>query len=293
MRGLIALGLVMACAGCTSSMEVTRAFAPEDALTQQQTGRLTIVSVERGKESLPVPPSARVEADRIFWPNEPGEHVHLLLPGDVIQKDNLGRIVAVRSAGPDPVITRFVPGTASSPMGLAEVRGRLEDPATVLPLRAGDRVRMTGTFESDEPIPGGGHVKTTRSTGLIVGGIVLFALAYVPTAYIGATSKLKADKDLLIPFGGPWVDLAQRPKCVPPAGSDALPVNPCIIETISKVAIVTSGAVEALSAILIVAGIPSSTRISYEGDRIAMKPTLHVAPTMGAGGTGLRAFGTF
>jgi hypothetical protein len=294
MRSIVLVGFALACAGCSSSMDVTRTFTPVDAVAAEQGGRLSVVAVQRGAETLAVPPSARIEADRILWPNEPGEHIHRLAPGDVIQKDEAGRIVAVRSSGPDPVITRFVPGSASSPVGLAEVHGRLEDPATIVPLRPSDRVRMIGTFESDEPIPGGGHVKTTRSTGLLVGGIVLFVLAYAPTAYVGATSTNKADKDLLIPFGGPWVDLATRSKCVPPAGSELLPVSPCIVETISKIAIVGSGAIEALGAILIVAGIPSSTRVSYEGDKVAaLKPTLHVAPTMGAGGTGVRAFGTF
>jgi hypothetical protein len=129
---------------------------------------------------------------------------------------------------------------------------------------------------------------------LLVAGITLFVLSYAPTAYIGATSRLTTDRDLLVPLAGPWVDLAERPKCVAPAGSQALPVSPCLVETLSKVAIVTGGAVEALGAILIVAGIPSSTRVSYEGDKVsADKPTVHVLPTMGAGGTGVRAFGTF
>jgi hypothetical protein len=293
MRALFVLGFAGMCGACSSSLDVTRTFAPADAVSQQG-GRLTVVAVERGPETRAVPPGARLEADRIYWPNEPGEHTVRLMAGDVIQKDGEGRIVAVRSAGPEPIVTRFVAGTASSPVGTLEVKGRLADASTVIPLRPSDRVRMTGTFETDEPIPGGGHVKTTRSTGLLVGGLVVFALSYAPNVYVGATSPLRTDKDLLVPLAGPWVDLAERPKCVPPAGSQALPISPCIVETISKVAIVTGGAVEALGAILVVSGIPSSTRVSYEGDRFAIKrPTLAVVPTAGPGGTGLGAAGTF
>jgi hypothetical protein len=269
-------------------------LTPADAASQQG-GRLSPVAVERGLETFLVPPGARVEPDRVFWPNEPGEYVYKLSSTDVFERNRAGQIVAVRSLGPDPVVRRFIPGTVSFPIGIDEVRGRLADPSTIIPLRSSDRVRMTGTFESDESIPGGGHVKTTRSTGLIVAGVTLFALSYAPTVYVGATSTLKADRDLLVPLAGPWLDLAQRPKCVPPPGSEALPVNPCIVETISKAVIVASGAVEGLGAILTVAGIPSTTRVSYEGDRIVAveKPRVGVVPTFGAGGTGMQAYGTF
>jgi hypothetical protein len=292
-RAFLLLGLVGMGTACSSSLAVTRSFSPADAMAAQG-GRLTVVAVERGRETRMVPLGAHIEADRVYWPNDPGEHTVHLLPGDVIQKDADGRIVAVRSTGADPILTRFVPGTASSPVGVAEVTGRLADDLTVIPLRASDRVRMTGTFENDEPIPGGGHPKTTRSTGLIVGGAVLLALVYAPNVYVGATSPVRSDKDLLIPLAGPWIDLAARPKCVPPAGSQALPISPCIVETISKVAIGTGGALEALGAVLIAVGIPSTTRISYEGDRFATrKPTLEVLPGTGSDGMGLHAAGTF
>jgi hypothetical protein len=286
------LAFASACAACGGSLDVTRTFTPADAASQQQGGRLAPIAVERGAETMALPPGARVEPDRVSWPNEPGEHVHKLAPGDQIKKDRNGQIVEVRSSGPEPVVTRFVPGTVT--LEIDEVRGRLADASTVVPLESGDRVRMTGTFASDEPIPGGGHVKTTRSTGVIVAGVTLFALSYAPAAYVGATSSLKTDRDLLIPFAGPWVDLAERPKCVPPAGSEALPINPCIVETISKAAIAASGAIEGLGAILILAGLPSSTRVSYEGDRVAaQRPTLKVVPTFGVSGAGMRAVGTF
>jgi hypothetical protein len=286
-------GVMLGCAGCSSSLDVTRTFTPAEAVSQEG-GRFAPVAVERGAGIVPVPSNAHVEADRVSWPNDPGEFVHELAPGDVIQKDEAGRIVAVRSLGPDPVVMRFVPGTASSPVGVEEVRGRLADAATIIPLRSGDRVRMTGIFESDEHIPGGGRIKTTRSTGLLAAGITLLLLSYAPSAYVGATSTLKPDRDLLVPLAGPWLDIAERPKCVPPAGSEALPVNPCIVETISKAVIVAAGAVEGLGAILIAAGIPSSTRVSYEGDKIvAQAPTLKVLPSFGSSGAGLRAVGTF
>ena len=246
-------GVMLGCAGCSSSLDVTRTFTPTEAVSQEAAGRFTAVAVERGGGIAPVPRNAQVEADRVFWPNDPGEYVHELAPGEVIQKDQAGRIVG-----------------------------------------SGDRVWMTGTFESDEHIPGRGRIKTTRSTGLLVAGITLLFLSYAPSAYVGATSTLKTDRALLVPLAGPWLDIAERPKCVPPAGSEALPVNPCIVETISKAVIVAAGAVEGLGAILIAAGISSSTPVSYEGDKVvAQAPTLKVLPSFAFNGAGLRAVGTF
>jgi hypothetical protein len=286
-------GVMLGCAGCSSSLDVTRTFTPAEAVSQEG-GRFTPVAVERGGGIAPVPGNTHMEADQVFWPNDPGEYVHELAPGEVIQKDEAGRIVGVRSLDPDPVVTRFVPGTASSPVGVEEVRGRLADAATIIPLGSGDRVWMKGTFESDEHISGGGRIKTTRSMGLLVAGITLLFLSYAPSAYVGATSTLKTDRALLVPVAGPWLDIAERPKCVPPAGSEALPVNPCIVETISKAVIVAAGAVEGLGAILIAAGISSSTPVSYEGDKVvAQAPTLKVLPSFGFNGAGLRAVGTF
>jgi hypothetical protein len=292
MRPVMLVCSLVLTAGCSSSLEVTRSFSPADALAQQG-GHLTLVGVERGKELVPVPSDARVEADRVVWPNDPGLHVHTLAPGDVIERDRGGLIVAVRSAGVEPIVTRFVPGTAFCPDG-TDVRGQLADAASVIPLHPGDRVRFRGTFESNEPIPGGGHVTTTRSTGILVGGIALLVLSYVPSVYVGATSTAKADQNLMIPFGGPWVDLARRPRCTPKTGPDVVSIDPCLVDTLEKGALVAGGSVQALGAILITAGIPSSTQVSYEGDKLAArKPSVRFQPQTGPGATGVQAVGIF
>jgi hypothetical protein len=55
-----------------------------------------------------------------------------IAPGDVLEQDAAGRIVAVRSAGNPPVVTRFVPGTAVSPEGSDDVRGQVDGDASIV-----------------------------------------------------------------------------------------------------------------------------------------------------------------
>ena len=288
MRGLVGLVLgSLALAGCASRVDVTRTFAPHEAAAQTD-GRLTAVAVVRGDERLPVPYNAHVEEDRVAWPNDPGEHVHKLRPGDVIEADSDGRIVAVRSAG--GVLLRFVPGSASSPDGSDEVRGRLVDDATSITLQPGDRIAMRGFFSPDEHIPGGGHVETSRATGALAAGIGLLLVSYGPSAYVGATSTLKTDRVLLAPVAGPWLDLANRPKCVPPAGSQVLPVDPCIGDTILRAGLIAGGAVQGLAALLVLIGLPSSSHVVYDGDHGV---GWTVIPDAGQGSAGVRAVGRF
>jgi hypothetical protein len=276
-----ALPLAMLIVGCSSSVAVTRTYTPEDAARRDP--RLTPVAVIRGEEPMSVPPNAHVEEDRVAWPNDPGEHVLKLRRGDVIEADGEGRIVAVRSGESPSAVTRFVVGSAVSPDGSNEVRGRLQDNETVIPLKPGDRILMKGSFAPDESVPGGGYVATSRSTGALAAGIAFTLLSYGPSVYVGATSKLKADHALLAPVAGPWIDLATRPKCVPPPGSQILPVSPCIFETVSQVGLVAGGVVEALGAALIAVGLPSKSRVAYDQDHgVGWTLVPHVGPGTGS-----------
>ena len=138
-------------------------------------------------------------------------------------------------------------------------------------LRRTDGIEMRGMLASGESIPGGGRVESSRASGALIGGIVVFTLAYAPTAYVGATSHGN-DAILAVPIVGPWLDLVRRPACVPPASSIPLPVDPCMVETATRAALVTSGALQGLGALLTAIGLPSSSRV-VEGDRgVAIVP---------------------
>jgi hypothetical protein len=139
-------------------------------------------------------------------------------------------------------------------------------------LRPTDGIEMHGELAPGESIPGGGRVESSRSGGALVGGLVVFTLSYAPTANVGAVSHGN-DSVLAAPIVGPWLDLVRRPACVPPTSPIALPVNPCMMETATRAALVTSGALQGLGALLTVIGLPASSRI-VDGDRgVAVVPT--------------------
>jgi hypothetical protein len=111
---------------------------------------------------------------------------------------------------------------------------------------------------------------------MVGSGIVLFGFAYVPVVVVGATSGLSADRSLLIPIAGPWLDLTQRPGCKP--------ADSCPSEESAKVLVVVDGVFQALGALTAFGGLLATTH----------EATVHVAPAqIGAGGYGVMALGSF
>ena len=275
---------------------MTRAYSPSDAQRLDR-AKLAPTAIVRGGTRIAVPPNAQIDRDRVVMPRTSGEHVRKLAPGDVIETDDAGRIVAVRSGSSPPVVTRFVPGTASSPDGANDVRGQLAETSETIALQPGDKIEMHGSFASDEPVPGGGVVETKRSTSALVSGIVLLGLSYAPSAYVGVTSSRTGDRALLVPVLGPWIDFAGRSKCVPPPGSEQLPIDPCIGETASRVGLVVSGIIQSVGGLLIAVSLPTKTAIVYDRDRgVARRvaePRVVFVPTATPHGGGAAAVGTF
>jgi hypothetical protein len=279
--------------GCAGPVAVSRTYAPDTAERMQE-HRMVPVALVRGDERLPLPQGARLDGQKVVLPHA---HVHKLAPGDVIEQDEEGRIVAVRSAGEPPIVTRFVPGTAESPASSDVVRGELADDGGAIPLSPTDGVEMHGILSPDDAVSGVGHVESTRATGALVGGLVLLALSYGPSVYVGAQATPGYDRALSVPVAGPWLDLAQRPACVPPVTPYKSPIDPCLWETAARVALVTSGSVQGLGAILTLWGLPSHSRLVEGGDGSSRPPeqnekrhvTVAVAPALG----GLVLGGTF
>ena len=235
---------------------------PFVAAERVQDQNMVPVAVVRGGDRMPLPRGARIEGRAVVLPRA---HVHKLAPGDVIEQDDLGRIVAVRSASEPPIVTRFVPGTATSPGDSDEVRGELADDGGALALAPGDGVEMRGVVTVDHPVSGVGHVESTRATGALLGGLVLLALSYGPSLYVGAQASADYDKTLAIPVAGPWIDLGQRPGCVEPVTPIKPPVDLCTLDTAARVALVTSGSLQGLGMVLTLWGLPSHSEW-VEGD---------------------------
>jgi hypothetical protein len=252
------VSLLLGVTGCAGPVEVTRTYTAASAADRQREGMVP-VAVVHGADRVALPPGSRVEGRGIVMPRT---HVHRLAPGDVIEQDDEGRIVAVRSGGDPPIVTRFVPGTATSPGTADFVRGELADDKGIT-LGDSDGVEMRGTLSPDGAVSGAGHVETTRATGALVAGLVLFGLSYGPSAYVGLQSSNDYDKVLAIPVAGPWMDLAQRPGCVEPTlppGVQA-PVDPCSLENAARALLIVSGAVQGLGTILTVVGLPTHSEV--------------------------------
>lgn len=262
---------LLACASCASTVEVERAITPVEATKT----KLAPVAIVRGEEKIPIPEGARVAADRIRL--SPSNVItHELGPEDVLEMDDEGSIVAVRT--PSGRI-EFKPKTAVSPEGASWVRG---EPASTekeqtIPLERNDRILVRGSLAPGDDVPGGGHVITKRLTGALVFGSLSFGAAYVPAAIAGAAGG-NAERALLAPIGGPWAYLVVRPACVP-AGSEVGAQN-CIPDAGARFGAVMSGIFQALGITFLIAGVPSHAAIEDPEDEEA-KPNVSLIPLPG------------
>jgi len=145
------------------------------------------------------------------------------------------------------------------------------EPETI-PLFASDGIEMRGEVAPGEYVPGGGRVVSKRATGALVDGAILLAMGWLPAAYVGLRSHRLEDRVLVAPVVGPWIDWAGRDACVTPAHQPLLSVDPCIEETASRVALVASGVIQGLGAVLMAVGLPSRAEV-LGGDRgVAIVP---------------------
>jgi hypothetical protein len=116
---------------------------------------------------------------------------------------------------------------------------------------------------------------TAPTWWLVESGSVLFAFAYAPAVVVGVSSGLGADRALLVPVVGPWIDLTQRPGCKPVAS--------CHSEDSAKALVVVDGIVQAIGALTALGGLVVRTP----------EATVRVAPAQVGAGYGVVALGTF
>lgn len=127
---------------------------------------------------------------------------------------------------------------------------------------------------------------------LIASGVATFAVAYVPSVIVAASSPLPADRHLYIPIAGPWIDWGNRPAC-------GVGWISCGKETGNKVLLGLSGVFQALGALATATGffVPERTVVvTAQADKPDKpdKASLHVTPAQFAGGAyGVAAFGNF
>lgn len=148
------------------------------------------------------------------------------------------------------------------------------------------------------PRPAATEVRTTTSPPnfpLIVTGVGLFAVSYVPSVVVAAVNDTRYDNKLYIPFAGPWMNLGSRPGCGGPGQFS------CGREGAYKALLIVDGVAQALGGAAVVAGIftpqtRTTTVITTTGqaDKMSTKLKVRFVPTeVARDAYGLVAFGTF
>jgi hypothetical protein len=138
----------------------------------------------------------------------------------------------------------------------------------------------------------GSHSETKDT--LLGTGLFLLAVSYLPAVSVAASSTVAADQHLYAPLAGPWIDLAQRPVCNPPANCEAEQTNRALLET--------SGILQGVGAFLTLVGLLTSDDDDamppppkhVEAKLIPKSNPVHVTPAQfGSAGYGVAAFGKF
>jgi hypothetical protein len=258
-----AVWLLLAMTGCAGSVEVTRTFTPQ-AATQAQ-AQLRPVAIVRAEDRIPLPGDVRIEPRRI-----------VLSPArQVVRKFTPGDTVAQLTRPPD------------------DVRDSRTDATNVILLQPSDTIEMHGTFKPDDALPGGGRVVSARWSKMLLAGLVVFSLSYVPAVYVGFGSPRDVDRPLMLPLAGPWIDLANRPGCAARPLPNQPPMDPCIGETASRTALVVSGVLQDLGLLFTIGGLPAHSRIVPDREQSAVpakrRPEVAIVPTL----TGAIAVGSF
>jgi hypothetical protein len=124
------------------------------------------------------------------------------------------------------------------------------------------------------------------SRAMLFSGLGTFGISYGAAAVVAATSDLGSDRRMFVPIAGPWMALGGRGGCG--VGTP----RTCDAATTDKVLIITDGVFQALGALLIVESFLNPETVTTTRASAA-PPRLQVAPTFGANGYGLAAFGNF
>jgi hypothetical protein len=117
------------------------------------------------------------------------------------------------------------------------------------------------------------------NTDLIGAGAVTFGLTYGASIVAAAASERESDQNLFIPVAGPWMALVGRGNC---------PGSVCPGEPAAKVLLVTDGVLQGLGVLQIAAGF-----LFPQTRTVTRAAKVHVAPTVGGGGAGISAWGSF
>jgi hypothetical protein len=120
---------------------------------------------------------------------------------------------------------------------------------------------------------------------LLKSGLFVFGIPYGASIVVAATSNRDEDKNLYIPFAGPWIDFAGRQDC----GNEGNPS--CSGETAIKVLLAADGILQAIGGIELISAflVPESHTIVAKKEQ----PRFMMAPSRVGTGYGVAAAGAF
>src|SRR6478609_7956895 len=148
-------------------------------------------------------------------------------------------------------------------------------------------------YRSDLPVPPGYRVEHRAATGIIVGGLATFGIAYSTALVLGASANFGDGTGwVAVPVIGPWAAIGARSyHC----SNDPLQANQCISGAFSEVQTIAvlsaDGVIQAAGAVLFVVGLASGHDELVRND---LPVSFRVLPRqVGADGVGIGIDGRF
>jgi hypothetical protein len=123
------------------------------------------------------------------------------------------------------------------------------------------------------------EVVTGPNTSLLSSGVLTLGIPYAASVFVGVQSSNSADRNLLIPVAGPWIDLARRQGGAGDVG-----------ETTNKALLVGNGIIQGLGALQIAGALifPETRVVRTRALELTIVPA-----SVGGTSPGVAAFGRF
>jgi hypothetical protein len=152
--------------------------------------------------------------------------------------------------------------------------------------------RILRDWHEGEPIPPGYHPTTRARSGLIAGGITMFAVPYLVSVLVGAgNADTGSDNALYIPVLGPFIQMGNEKQnagnCSTYSGfTSCYGGYSASSVALADVALAVDGVLQTVGAVMFIVGIAVPKTVLVRNDLGAVK-NLHVTPMVGKNMTGL------
>jgi hypothetical protein len=107
-------------------------------------------------------------------------------------------------------------------------------------------------YREGSALPAGYHLEERPRKGLVIAGAVVLGTTYVLSASIGMASTNTADRWLLVPVFGPFMDLGARGSRTCTSASGEVD---CVFEPIIRIYLALDGVVQVAGAVLLTTGL--------------------------------------